>query len=805
MAGPSAHGQHNKKHKSGRKAGASARDKHKSKKASDFRGSRDASVQAAARKADRLAGIKSARDKKRAEVLERKRKQSAPQVVGLLPLSSDTDCQAVWDLIIQSVSAGERKTDEHAGRKEEGMDLELEDANHALRMRTFAIPARKARMTLLPPPTDRSDPFELVEFLKAADVVLLALPAASGVEAVDREGQQALELLSHLGVTSCIGLACGAEGGSMKARSAAKKAAEGALRSHFAGSHRMYNFDSADDGQQLLRTLADHGVVLPAWRQQRPALLVEGAQYSPAEGTLVLSAYIRCAGLSANQNIHIPGAGDFQLEKIETIAELAHGARGRPVGGGAMDTDASIGMVAVADPAARDSLDRENIPNPLEGEQTWPTEEELQEAEAANQKCQRKRRLPKGTSEYQAAWILDYDSGGEEADGKDEEGDATMDGQGSGEEEGEEEEEEDEELEDEDDGTERMTVADEEETEAQKRAALASLKLQRAADDDDYPDEIDTPYDVEARVRFDKYRGLKSFRTSPWDPKESLPQEYARVFAFENFTRAHRRATNAQRSAGARADPNGVEAGTYVRIHVGGVPAEVAAGVLKRLAETLEGGRPPLVAVGLMQHECKLTVVHFLVKKAKGYTDPLANKEELIFCTGVRSFASQPIFSQNSNADKHKMERFLRAGEYTMASCYAPIIYPQMPVLVFKAAGPDSSGISRKARLAAVGSLHSCNPDRVVLKKIVLSGYPVRVHKKKATIKYMFHNPEDIKWFKPLELWTKYGRRGRIKEPIGIHGTMKCIFDGPVQQRDSVCVSLYKRAFPKWPQQMTFA
>ena len=57
----------------------------------------------------------------------------------------------------------------------------------------------------------------------------------------------------------------------------------------------------------------------------------------------------------------------------------------------------------------------------------------------------------------------------------------------------------------------------------------------------------------------------------------------------------------------------------------------------------------------------------------------------------------------------------------------------------------------------------------------------------------------------PLELWTKYGRRGRIREPVGDHGTMKCIFDGPVQQRDSVCLALYKRAFPKWPQSLTFA
>lgn len=50
---------------------------------------------------------------------------------------------------------------------------------------------------------------------------------------------------------------------------------------------------------------------------------------------------------------------------------------------------------------------------------------------------------------------------------------------------------------------------------------------------------------------------------------------------------------------------------------MGGVPAEVAVSVLKRLAETLEGGRPPLVAVGLMQHECKLTVMHFLVERPR--------------------------------------------------------------------------------------------------------------------------------------------------------------------------------------------
>lgn len=46
----------------------------------------------------------------------------------------------------------------------------------------------------------------------------------------------------------------------------------------------------------------------------------------------------------------------------------------------------------------------------MDAEQTWPTDEEIAIAES-KQKQKIIKRVPKGTSEYQAAWIPDEDGG----------------------------------------------------------------------------------------------------------------------------------------------------------------------------------------------------------------------------------------------------------------------------------------------------------------------------------------------------------------------------------------------------------
>lgn len=117
--------------------------------------------------------------------------------------------------------------------------------------------------------------------------------------------------------------------------------------------------------------------------------------------------------------------------------------------------------------------------------------------------------------------------------------------------------------------------------------------------------------------RFQRYRGLKSFRTSPWDPMENLPHDYSRIFQFQSFERTRRRilAEAAAEEEGALVKRDAVfiyswtltgylnlcsfQGGWYVTLHIINVPFSVM--------ESVQSGKP-LVVVSLLPHEQKVQV-----------------------------------------------------------------------------------------------------------------------------------------------------------------------------------------------------
>lgn len=402
----------------------------------------------------------------------------------------------------------------------------------------------------------------------------------------------------------------------------------------------------------------------------------------------------------------------------------------------------------IAVPSKQTTLQRENIPDEMDAEQTWPTEEEIAQAQAETKKMKLIKRVPKGMSDYQACWIPDV----EEKECNSDEGSDDENGSGSDSDSDDfmscnsEADSADEFEKGADDGVEVESVAM---SEAQVNDDKYDLdmdlqeeretweKIKEARTDQFWPDEIDTPLNIPARTRFQKYRGLESFRTSPWDVKENLPIDYARIYQFQNFDRTKRRILNEYKE---REDLLDVTPSTYISIHVANVPLRQY-----QQWQATQADRPVLIVYGLLPHEHQMSVVNVVLKRTSESNIPIKSKERLIIQCGYRRFIVNPIFSQHTNSDRHKVskrcviffrtfrrfhvripfqfqyERYFRQGETVVATFYAPIQFPPAPVLCFQE-NPDTT-----LRLVATGVLLSCNPDRVILKRIVLSGHPLKV------------------------------------------------------------------------------
>eukprot|EP00428_Durinskia_dybowskii_P062940 CAMPEP_0170376684 /NCGR_PEP_ID=MMETSP0117_2-20130122/11856_1 /TAXON_ID=400756 /ORGANISM="Durinskia baltica, Strain CSIRO CS-38" /LENGTH=810 /DNA_ID=CAMNT_0010631903 /DNA_START=135 /DNA_END=2567 /DNA_ORIENTATION=- len=697
----------------------------------------------------------------------------------------------------------------------------------------------KTQFTFIIPPIHlRRDLFFALELAKAVDIIIFPVHSNQtvGMPIIDEIGLNTLSALKAVGCPDalfCVDYAASLDELGQPTRlmhptrASRKTVHQDILDVALLPGARVVDIYNSVTGRdtalvRILRTMTPKAV---NWRAQRSYLLadisnvfVEPQQESEDLCKVRVGGYLRGRPMQLNSLVHLVGAGAGRVVKVWR-GQSPCSSNGRTE---SMRVDAES-CALLADKERAGALRLEASGDSLMGEQTWPTEDELMmkgdsESVGLGDNNARKvnrpfsvEQLPEGMSLYQADWFMD------------EEGQLDFvskeDGLGS-------------------------VMGDDEDFIEDGGESKAVRERQKM--DEEFPDEMDTPDNISARQRFARYRALQSFRASPWHPKENLPQDYSRIFQFENFGGTQRRLLAKSKNAelqqlqtalqarkvsrednilsgnkniesndhkdGEEVDFSGcssgrvavvpgvedfIQTGQYVWIEIEDVPSLVC----DRLQEY-----GFLLCYSLYEHEQKLSVLHFQVAKFGSFEEPIKSKDELLFLTGFRSFLAKPIFSEsNLNCDKHKFERFLLPGRFSMASCYGPIMMSNSPLLVFKRmAGSCKTGEFRGScgfrwSLVATGNLVNVEPDRIMLKKIILTGFPIRVRKNFAVVRHMFHEPQDVRWFKPAELVTKWGLRGHITEPVGTHGLLKALFNGPIKQNDTVMLILYKRVFPKFP------
>ncbi|KAF8160681.1 ribosome biogenesis protein tsr1 [Crassisporium funariophilum] len=683
----------------------------------------------------------------------------APRIVAVIPLTEDVSTKATVSSLAESLDLSA------ADCPDDGLfRMRADRFKTSLQFRT--VPYKSF--------------YAALDACKVADYVVFVL--SSSVE-VDTWGDTLLRTLQAQGLPDVVSVISADGSVDPKSRTGIMKSLLSFIQYFVPSQTRIFDLNVSSDRLNALRALAEGKPADVRWKEGRSWVLGESVEWE--EGVLKVTGVVRGAVLSANRLVHLPNFGDFQISKITSAPSLR---QSRTSNAPSMDVEPVV--LAEPDPESADSLVSSNDPDDLANEQTWPTEEEMNggadieqvevpdAVEGTTPKAV--KRIPKGMSEYQAAWIVDEDEdvegGGIPDEGEEGETEVMQE---------EEEEMQDMPMEDdqqmESDSRDRVTFKDLDIEEEEEQ--LDEWRKQRREEEDDlsFPDEVDTPKEISARVRFQRFRGMRSFRTSPWDAFENLPRDYARIFQFEDFKRTERGVRRrAEEELGV------VEPGIRVTIHLKDVPQGAAT-------------TPHVTLFSLLQHEHKVTVLNFTVQRNTEYDGSVRSKDPLILCVGPRRLAVNPIYSQHTRGggkganNVHKFERYLRHGATYVATTYCPVIYGKQPCVLLR----ESSDM-QAPQLVAMGTFLNPDTTRIIAKRVILTGHPFKVHKKVATVRYMFFNSDDVLYYKPIQLHTKHGRTGHIRESLGTHGYFKAHFDGPINQMDTVCMSIYKRVFPKW-------
>ncbi|BFU19342.1 hypothetical protein EHI8A_034070 [Entamoeba histolytica HM-1:IMSS-B] len=285
----------------------------------------------------------------------------------------------------------------------------------------------------------------------------------------------------------------------------------------------------------------------------------------------------------------------------------------------------------------------------------------------------------------------------------------------------------------------------------------------------EFPDRYRVKRGESAKETFKGYRGLRSLRQSEWDCDEELPKEYNDLVQFDNYKRMCECFKDVE---------DGVEEGTYVSVYIS--TPQYAGSLVNK------------VFCSLRQYENEQSIIHVLFT-IEPDSLPLKSNTTFTIQIGDRRYQRNIVFTENGMmGNKYKIIRWAAPGSCVIGSFYGYITYPPAPAMLFM-------NVDGNEELVATGTVDNVDPSRILIERVLLTGTPIKIGKRKATIRGLFTQPSDAKWFKPIELFTKQGVCGNILCSLGEKGLVKCTFEQQLKSNDVVTLALYRRVFPLPP------
>ncbi|GIQ81464.1 hypothetical protein KIPB_002424 [Kipferlia bialata] len=217
-----------------------------------------------------------------------------------------------------------------------------------------------------------------------------------------------------------------------------------------------------------------------------------------------------------------------------------------------------------------------------------------------------------------------------------------------------------------------------------------------------------------------------------------------------------------------------LEEGTYCRVLLQGVPAELLAtytGTAPLILGSVFGGTDTVVTARVKPHRWCGRIFRF--------------EDPLIVSVGWYRLQSIPLYSSVKN--EGVFLKYTPRNSHCETHFPCPGVTPNTAVMAIH----NTSETSANFRVAWTGVALSTSAQPPIRKRLKLIGYPDKIHKNTAVVRGLFSSQEEASIFQGIGVRTQSGLRGIVKKAVDDTGRVRATFEDRVQLSDVVFASTW--------------